>query len=83
MRKVLPRRGCLAIIILLYFIYMTTQALTQKIEKLEKEILLLKEPKSILAKVHVDEELVQKAKKALFNFDIEKFVSKKDLKAWK
>lgn len=62
---------------------MTTQALTKKIEKIEKEILLLKEPKSILAKIHVDKELIQKAKKALFDFDIEKFVTKKDLKAWK
>lgn len=37
-----------------------------------------REPKFIITDV-----LLQKAKKALFDLDIEKFVSKKDVTAWK
>ena len=40
-------------------------------------------PKKVLGKIFVDEKLLEKAKKALFNFDIEKFVTKKNLKSWK
>ena len=62
---------------------MNTKTLTKKIEKLEKELEEIKMPKKILGKIFVDEKLLEKAKKALFNFDIEKFVTKKNLKSWK
>lgn len=62
---------------------MTTKTLIKKIEKLEKELKEIKMPKKILGKVFVDKKLLEKAKKALFDFDIEKFVTKKDLKSWK
>ncbi|MBU4298816.1 hypothetical protein KJ636_02140 [Patescibacteria group bacterium] len=62
---------------------MTTQMLVKKIEKIEKELVELKQPKSISGKIFVDFEILKTAKKALFDFDIEKFVSKKDLKLWK
>ena len=62
---------------------MNTKTLTKKIEKLEKELKEIKMPKKVLGKIFVDEKLLEKAKKALFNFDIEKFVKKKDLKSWK
>jgi len=62
---------------------MSTQILIKKIKKLEKEINRLKQPKSVLVKMKVDNKVITEAKKALFDFDIEKFVSKKDLKAWK
>jgi hypothetical protein len=62
---------------------MTTETLIKKVEKLEKELKEIKMPKKILGKVFVDKKLLEKAKKALFNFDIEKFVTKKDLKSWK
>lgn len=62
---------------------MTTKILIKKIEELEKEIRKVKMPEKILGKVFVDEKILEKAKKALFNFDIEKYVSKKDLKSWK
>jgi len=62
---------------------MNTKTLTKKIEKLEKELEEIKMPKKILGKIFVDEKILEKAKKALFNFDIEKFVKKKDLKSWK
>ena len=61
---------------------MTTQALIKKIEKIEKELIKFKQPKSILGKIYVDEKILKQASKTLFDFDIEKFVSKKDLK-WK
>ena len=57
--------------------------LVKKIEKIEKELVELKQPKSISGKIFVDFEILKTAKKALFDFDIEKFVSKKDLKLWK
>ena len=62
---------------------MNTKTLTKKIEKLEKELEEIKMQKKILGKIFVDEKILEKAKKALFNFDIEKFVKKKDLKSWK
>lgn len=62
---------------------MTTKALIEKIEKLEKKFKKIKIPKKVLGKVYVDEKILEKAKKALFNFDIENFVKKKELKSWK
>ena len=62
---------------------MTTQTLIKKIEKIEKELNILKQPKNILGKIYVDSKTIKQASKALFDFDIEKFVSKKDLKLWK
>jgi hypothetical protein len=62
---------------------MTTQALLEKIKKLEKELKEIKTPQKFLGKVFVDEKLLEEAKKALFNFDIEKFIKKKELKSWK
>jgi hypothetical protein len=62
---------------------MTTETLIKKVEKLEKELKEIKMPKKVLGKIFVDKKLLEKAKKALFNFDIEKFVTKKDLKSWK
>jgi len=62
---------------------MTMQTIIEKIEKIEQELQQLKQPKSILGKVFVDSTLVKKAKEAIFDFDIEKFVTKKDLKSWK
>lgn len=44
---------------------------------------LMKKPKNILGKVRVDDKVIKQAKKALFNFDIEKYISKKDLLVWK
>jgi hypothetical protein len=60
---------------------MTTQLLLEKIKKLEKELKEIKMPQKILGKVFVDEKILKKAKKALFDFDIEKFVKKKELKS--
>lgn len=62
---------------------MTTQALIKKITKIEKDLAGLIQPKDIFGKMQVDEEILKKAKKAIFDFDIEKFVSKKDVKSWK
>jgi hypothetical protein len=62
---------------------MTTQALLEKIKKLEKELKEIKTPQKFLGKVFVDEKILEEAKKALFNFDIEKFIKKKELKSWK
>jgi uncharacterized protein (UPF0335 family) len=62
---------------------MTLDALIKKVEKLEKELKEIKMPKKVLGKIFVDKKLLEKAKKALFDFDIEKFVTKKDLKSWK
>jgi hypothetical protein len=62
---------------------MITKTLIKKIEKLEKELKEIKMPKKVLGKIFVDKKLLEKVKKALFNFDIEKFVTKKDLKSWK
>lgn len=55
----------------------------EKIKKIEKEILELKQPQLILSKVYVDADIIKQASKNLFDFDIEKFISKKDLKLWK
>ena len=62
---------------------MTTETLIRKIEKLEKELKEIKMPKKILGKVFVDEKILEKAKRALFDFDIEKFIKKGELKSWK
>lgn len=61
---------------------MTTQTIIKKIEKLERELKELKKPKSILGKLYVDSDILKQASKALFDFDIEKFVTKKDIKLW-
>lgn len=62
---------------------MNTQTLIKKVEKIEKELKEIKKPKSILGKIYVDAKILSQASKALFDFDIEKFVSKKDLKLWR
>lgn len=62
---------------------MLTQTLIKKIEKIEKELKELKKPKSILGKIYVDSDILKQASKTLFDFDIEKFVTKKDIKLWK
>jgi chaperonin cofactor prefoldin len=62
---------------------MTTQALLKKIDKIEHELHELKKPKSILGKIQVDSKILKQVKNAIFDFDIERFVSKKDLKTWK
>jgi len=62
---------------------MTTKTLAEKIKKLEKELKKIKKPKKILGKIFVDEKILEKAKRALFDFDIEKFVKKKNLSSWK
>jgi hypothetical protein len=59
------------------------QAILKKIEKIEQQLAQLQQPKNILGKLKVDSKTIQKASKAIFDFDIEKFVTKKDLKAWK
>lgn len=59
---------------------MTTQTLIKKVEKLEKELKELKKPKSILGKLYVDSDVLKQALKAPFDFDIEKFVTKKEIK---
>ena len=61
----------------------TTKELSRKIKKIEKELSILREPHSVLGKMRVDEETIKQASQALFDFDIEKYVSKKDLKSWK
>ena len=62
---------------------MTIQAITQKLEKIEQALEELKQPKSILGKFVIDSKTIEKASQVLFDFDIEKFVTKKDLKSWK
>ncbi len=62
---------------------MNHQTLIKKIEKIEKELTEFKKPKSVLGKIYVDPKTLKQAVKALFDFDIEKFVSKKDLKLWR
>lgn len=65
---------------------MTTKTFTplaRKIEHIEKILSELKKPKSIFGKIYVDEKILKQANKALFDFDIEKFVTKKDLKLCK
>ncbi|MBI3599850.1 MAG: hypothetical protein HY097_04315 [Nitrospinae bacterium] len=62
---------------------MTTQTIIKKIEKIERELKELKKPKSILGKLYVDSDILKQASKALFDFDIGKFVTKKDIKLWK
>ncbi len=42
-----------------------------------------KKSKNGQIKIYVDSTILKKASKALFDFDIEKYVSKKDLRAWK
>lgn len=59
------------------------QTIIKKIEKIEHELQQLKQPKSILGKITVDSKVIKKASKALFDFDIEKFVTKRDLNSWK
>ena len=61
----------------------TKTTILKKIELLEEKINALGKPKSILGKVHVDEHTLKEAKRGLFDFDIEKYVSKKDVVQWK
>jgi hypothetical protein len=62
---------------------MEKEILVERIKKIEKELIELKKPKSILGKIFVDKKILDKAKKALFDFDIERFVTKNDLKSWR
>ena len=63
---------------------MATKELLKKVERLEKEVAELKKPRNILGKIYVDGNVLKQAAKAPFDFDIEAFVSKKDLKKpWK
>ena len=62
---------------------MATETLIKKIEKIEQELVQFQQPKSVLGKLRVDEKLLKKAKSMLFDFDIEKFITPKDLKLWK
>ncbi len=57
--------------------------LAQKIEHIEKILSEIKKPKSILGKIYVDEKILKQTSRALFDFDIEKFITKKDLKLCK
>jgi hypothetical protein len=61
----------------------TEVTILKKIELLEEKINALGKPKSFLGKIHVDEHSLQEAKNGLFDFDIEKYVSKKDVAQWK
>ena len=66
-----------------YHVDMATKIL-KRIKKLEQEIGELKKPKSILGTMHVNDSVMQQASKALFDFDIESFISLGDLKKpWK
>ncbi|MDP2209164.1 MAG: hypothetical protein Q8K98_10405 [Bacteroidota bacterium] len=62
---------------------MNIKTLERKVNRLEKEILKLKQSKQIFAKMDIDTNLIEKASEMLFDFDIEKYVSKKDLAQWK
>ena len=62
-----------------YHQIMTAKALARKVERLEREIRSLREPRHVFGKTRVDEALLKKAGEALFRFDIEEFVSRKDL----
>ena len=63
---------------------MMLQTLIKKVNKLEKEVASLKKPTSTLGTIHVNDSIIKQASKALFDFDIESFVSKNDLKKkWK
>ncbi len=62
---------------------MNIKTLERKVNKLEKEILKLKQSKQIFSKMDIDTNLIEKASEMLFDFDIEKYVSKKDLAQWK
>ena len=59
------------------------QTIIKRIEGIEQELKEMKRPKSILGKLTVNSKLIKKASKALFDFDIEKFVTKRDLNSWK
>ncbi len=64
--------------------YMATDTLIiKKIEALEQKFAEFAKPKSILGKMKVDDAVLQQAAKAPFDFDIEKYVSKKDVERWK
>lgn len=58
---------------------MATKTINGKLRVHEKA----KKPKNGEIKIFVDSVILKKASKALFDFDIEKYVSKKDLQAWK
>ncbi|MBI5527592.1 MAG: hypothetical protein HY897_14770 [Deltaproteobacteria bacterium] len=62
---------------------MTAKALAKKAERLEREIKLLWEPKPVLGKIVVDEAVLAKTARVLFDFDTEQSVSKKDVHEWK
>jgi hypothetical protein len=61
----------------------TETIILKKIELLEEKINALGKPKGVLGKMHIDEHTLKEAKKGLFDFDIEKYVSKKDVAQWK
>ncbi len=62
---------------------MNIKTLERKVNRLEKEISKLKQSNQIFAKMDIDTNLIEKASKMLFDFDIEKYVSKKDIAQWK
>ncbi|HLX11207.1 MAG TPA: hypothetical protein VKS81_00205 [Bacteroidota bacterium] len=62
---------------------MTNQLILQKLKRIEKELRVLRQPKAIVPKMIVDEGILRQATGAIFDFDIEKFVTAKDLRAWK
>ena len=62
---------------------MTTATLEKKVVWLEKEFKAFKTPKKIFPKLHVDKSMLTKAATAPFDFDIEKFVTKKDLEGFR
>lgn len=62
---------------------MNTQLLGKKIEKIEEELYTLTHPQPILPKMQVDDAILEQAQQALFDFDIDEFVTKKDVQRWK
>jgi hypothetical protein len=62
---------------------MNAQLLNKKIKKIEEELYTLKHPQPIFPKIQVDDTTLENARKALFDFDIDEFVTKKDVERWK
>ena len=71
---------------------MQSQYIVSKINELEEELrkikaqIAKKPPKSagaVWGKINILESQIDEAKGAVFDFDIEKFVSKKDVASWK
>ena len=63
---------------------MNTALLEKKIAQLAKQVAALKTPKKISSKLAVDDATLKAANKAPFDFDIDTFVTRKDLtRPWK